>query len=131
MASIGPRLPLERDLEDGYVMHKTLRETIKQNFKNLVLTSPGERMMDPAFGVGIRNFFFEQNTPELAQGIRQAVNRQVQQYMSFLQVKNIGISFNDDTQALDISIEYYVPGVNVLDRLSLDSTLRNSEIQTI
>ena len=40
---------------------KTMMEVIKQNFKNLVLTNPGERVMLTDFGVGIRRFLFEMN----------------------------------------------------------------------
>ena len=30
---------------------------IKQNLKMLILTNPGERVMDPEFGVGIKQFY--------------------------------------------------------------------------
>ena len=39
-------LPLQRDDEDGfYSLTKTLGDNIKQNVKNIMLTSPGERVM--------------------------------------------------------------------------------------
>ena len=49
---ISVKLPLRVTAEDGpYALNKDLVETTKQNFKNLVLTNPGERIMDINFGV--------------------------------------------------------------------------------
>ena len=58
-----PKLPLQYDSIDGYYkLNKTLHEVMKQNIKMVVLTSPGERMMQPDFGVGLRNYLFEQDS---------------------------------------------------------------------
>ena len=60
MEGIGAKLPLERDSEFGfYNLNTEFADEIKQNFKNLLLTCPGERVMIPQFGVGLRNFLFE------------------------------------------------------------------------
>ncbi len=119
MSALGPKLPLFRDQTNGsYSLIYSLAEEIKQNFKNLLLTSPGERMMNPDFGVGIRNFLFlprQQITTEL----RQRIVGQVTKYMPFIQIKKIqfnrGIDSSraDDLNVLSISIEYAAPNVDV------------------
>tara|TARA_R110002074_G_scaffold28022_5_gene80928 strand:+ start:257 stop:688 length:432 start_codon:yes stop_codon:yes gene_type:complete len=38
----------------------TTKEQVKSNLINLLLTSPGERLMNPEFGIGIRQYLFEQ-----------------------------------------------------------------------
>ncbi len=54
------KLPLSTDKIDGpYVLNKTLESTIKQNLKMLVLTEPGERVMNGNFGVGLKRLLFE------------------------------------------------------------------------
>ena len=59
--SQSPKLPLTSTDEDGpWGLNKTLLETTKQNFKNLLLTNPGERVMDTFFGVGLSRFLFAQ-----------------------------------------------------------------------
>ena len=66
MAGLTPKLPLALSSDDGaYQLIKTYKNLVKQNFKNLILTSPGERIMDPHFGVGIRNFLFENDGQQL------------------------------------------------------------------
>ena len=80
MNGIGPKLPLQRDDIDGaYTLIDVYAEEIKQNFKNLLLTSPGERMMNPDFGVGLRNFLFEPE-PRVSGMIRQRIAGQVTKF---------------------------------------------------
>ena len=45
--SFGIKLPIERGTSDGFITLKTFKATIKQNFKMLLLTDPGERVMIP------------------------------------------------------------------------------------
>ena len=59
MPGLAPKLPLLYSDEDGaYRLVKSFKELVKQNFKNLVLTAPGERIMDPNFGGWIKKFSF-------------------------------------------------------------------------
>ena len=51
MSSIGVALPLRLDFSDGFVMIKDIKRMFRQNLKMLILTNPGERVMDPLFGV--------------------------------------------------------------------------------
>ena len=59
MASYAVRLPLTQDTGDGYTMIKRIKTLVRQNLKMLVLTNPGERVMEPEYGVGIKTFLFE------------------------------------------------------------------------
>ena len=36
------------------------KDQVKSNLINLLLTDPGERLMEPNFGVGVRSLLFEQ-----------------------------------------------------------------------
>ena len=131
MAGISPRLPLMRDLKDGYVANKTLREVIKQNVKNLLLTAPGERMMDPLFGVGLRQFLFEQNVVVFHEDVRNAIYTQIKKYMPFVQIVDIDIMPQVDLGTINITFEYSVPSISAADRISIESAMRNNEIQPI
>jgi phage baseplate assembly protein W len=54
MSGISPKLPLANNKVDGaYELNKTIKQSVNQNLKNLILTNPGERIMDPLFGVGL------------------------------------------------------------------------------
>ena len=50
---ITPKLPIALDEVDGIKLIKNFPDLVEQNLKNLILTMPGERIMDPLFGVGL------------------------------------------------------------------------------
>ena len=75
---ISVSLPFSFDGYSGkYKMNKTYRDVVKQNFKHLMLTSPGERVMEPTFGVGLYNFLFELNNEFTRIDIRERIFEQV------------------------------------------------------
>tara|TARA_R110000824_G_scaffold209475_3_gene395268 strand:- start:321 stop:737 length:417 start_codon:yes stop_codon:yes gene_type:complete len=91
---ISPALPLTVTYADGpYRLTKSAPEAIIQNFKNLVLTNPGERIMDPEFGVGIRQFLFEQQGTFVYDEIQSRLSQQVSRYMPTVQI--VQVIFND------------------------------------
>lgn len=59
MASFGVALPVSRNSIDGFTMLKDFNRVVKQNLKMLLLTNPGERVMIPSFGVGLKRMIFE------------------------------------------------------------------------
>ena len=88
MAGISPKLPIKRDKEDGYALTKSYLEMITQNLKNLILTVPGERMMDPDFGAGIKRFLFEQHNTITYANIYSRIDQQAQIYMPFITIQD-------------------------------------------
>jgi len=127
MSAIGPKLPLFRDENFGsYALITSYSEEIKQNFKNLLLTAPGERMMNPDFGVGLRNFLFLPRDAAIA-AIRPRVEGQVSRYMPFIRINKLQFNHGldaataTDMNVLAILIEYDVPSLNITTSLILQS----------
>lgn len=124
---LSPKLPLTRDYEDGYSMNKTYKEMVKQNVKMLLLTAPGERIMDPRFGVGLRNFLFENAGQSLHADIESEIMRQLQLYMPFVQIVEINFHDSDTNNLLPanylrIEFKYFIKPLNQLDVVDLDFT---------
>ena len=120
MASgLSPKLPVQIDPNDGYALNKTYAEMVTQNLKMLVLTAPGERIMDPEFGVGIRNYLFEPNYSLTHEEIDLKIKSQVNKYLPFLDVKTV-ILGPDDIEAgnpnlLKIQIKYLIKPLQIFD----------------
>ena len=93
----------------------------------LILTSPGERVMEPTFGVGLYNYLFELDTVLVESEIRDRIARQTNKYMPFVNILSIDFGNRPpgaeiDRSFLSIVIRYRIPSlreVNVL-RIKLD-----------
>ena len=125
MPGLTPKLPLTYSSEDGaYRLLKSYKELVKQNFKNLILTAPGERMMDPLFGVGIRNFLFENDGELLYSNITSTIGSQTEKYMPFVNILDVSflsaaVNENMDNNFLSVRIEYSVGPLDTIDKLEI------------
>ena len=118
MASIGVALPLTLDDGNGFTMLKSLKRTIKQNFKMLILTNPGERVMEPNFGVGMRRFLFENYHDNITTEIETKIKKQVGIYMPIITITNIQFDASGiDSNKLGVLITYQVPQIGIKDLL--------------
>ena len=112
MSGISVSLPITRDRQDGFEMLKDYNDVATQNLKMLVLTMPGERIMDPEFGVGARRFLFEQMTEETFERFKSILLQQQQKYLPYITIQDVKFSSaltNENVQenTLGIQIIYY------------------------
>ncbi len=85
-----PQLPLRvDDVFAPYGLITSQVELVKQNFKMLLLTIPGERIMNPDFGVGLKQYLFERGGPEIYNQINDRIVEQVGRYMDYIQLNKI------------------------------------------
>jgi len=113
-------LPLSLDEKDGpYKSNVTLDEVAQQNIKMIVLTNPGERVMAPDFGVGIRSYLFEQETPFLINDIRTRIKSQVDKYAPFIKIRELNIDVDSDNGFLSVQIKYAVPAGGIVSDLTI------------
>lgn len=118
MASLAPKLPLTISKTDGYTSIKTLKTLIKQNFKMLILTNPGERVMDPDFGVGIKQFLFQNHNDSVYSAIDNRIREQVSIYLPVVSINRIEFGTNNmDDNSLAIRIEFFIPDIATRDLL--------------
>lgn len=104
-------LPLTFSEGDGpYFLNKTIGDLAKQNLKMVILTNPGERMMNPEFGVGISKFLFENLTPEFRDEVIGRIKSQVSQYISYVRLSSVNIQdSNEFGNQILLTITYFIP----------------------
>ena len=118
MASISVRLPLTLDDSDGYGMIKKIRNVIKQNLKMLILTEPGERVMEPEFGVGMRRFLFENSSDSVYSQIDKRIREQVRIYIPDISIRKINFYLKEpDSNSVAFKMEYSIPSIAANDLL--------------
>ena len=112
-----PQLPLSRGSSFDYDYIRNLEDLVKQNLKNILLTIPGERSMDPDFGVGVSTYRFE-NVGSFEGRLKQFIASQVSRYAPFISLINTDIKDEGDN-LIRVTIRYEIPSLNTEDELSV------------
>jgi hypothetical protein len=128
-----PKLPLVVDPDDGHVMNKTILDAVRQNLKMLILTSPGERVMDPAFGVGLKHWMFRIMNNQTFSEIATTVGEQISLYMPYIHFHGVGFETNAQDENLPanqirVQVQYRVVAMGITDQLDLLVGLANAAL---
>jgi len=123
MAFIQPSI-IDGDLNvsdnSGFHMISSLKGNIKQNLKMLILTSPGERVMDPNFGVGAKRYLFEMAGEEVYAQIDSKIREQVSLYLPYVSIQRVQFSRDSNNgNRINLSITYSVPRISLTDLLNV------------
>ena len=115
-----PKIPLSMADEGSYTLLTELKDVAKQNFKNLILTEPGERIMDLNFGVGLMRYLFEQKGENTQRIIEGRIAQQASRYMPYINLNSVEFdSSEDESNYLTVSIYYSIPSLNIEDFVSI------------
>jgi len=121
---ITPLLPLAINPRDGkFASIKTYKKTVKQNFKNLLLTNPGERMMNIDFGVGIKRFLFEMRE-DAKTSLKGRIHQQTEQYLPYVNLIDVEYPGTETEELyaeeiLNVKIIYEVVPLSAVDVLDI------------
>ena len=100
--TIGVALPIDEvNLFKGT---QTVKEQIKTNLINLLLTEPGERLYTPNYGVGLKGLLFEPNIDQ--ENLNSKINQQINFYIPEISLINTQVNFIEDEHKLFITISY-------------------------
>lgn len=116
MPLYGPKFPLSKGNQDAFELYEDIEQQIGFFLKNLILTSPGEKISDPRYGVGLRRFLFEQNIQSSRDNIVSRVSSQISTYLPYLIVNDITVSADEaeiDTNSMTLRIVYQIAGDTV------------------
>jgi hypothetical protein len=119
---LSAKLPLNISETFGaYDLHTDVKSLVRQNLEMILRTIPGERMMDPEFGVGLEQYLFEPNTDSTRMAISAEIESQIDRYMDFIEVSGIYIDSGEEMgeNILSISISYLVIPISEEDILSI------------
>tara|TARA_R110000824_G_scaffold7722_7_gene34890 strand:- start:4085 stop:4489 length:405 start_codon:yes stop_codon:yes gene_type:complete len=114
--TIGVAFPL--DEINMFKGTKTIKDQLKSNLLNLLLTDPGERVMQPKFGVGLKKLLFE--TKINTQNLNDVISDQIQRYIPQVELLDSFVLFNPDDHKLSIKIDYKFKIDNSQDSVQLN-----------
>ena len=102
---VGVRFPLDHSQEGFFYKTKTILEQAKANMRNLLLTSKGERVMQPEFGSTLMDVIFNQG-PDVENDIDEAIREAVSNWLPYVLINEINM-FQEGNQ-VDVSIDFSV-----------------------
>lgn len=93
---------------------------IKQNLKMLLLTRKGEYVMDQNYGVGLPEYLFDLHTDIDLSSLESKIFAQASEYMPYLTISNLVISTNPEQNILNIKMEFFYNGNEVVELFELE-----------
>tara|TARA_Y100000389_G_C17426798_1_gene500041 strand:+ start:944 stop:1360 length:417 start_codon:yes stop_codon:yes gene_type:complete len=96
-------------------------DAVKQSIKNLILTDPGERLMQPYVGGGIKGLLFENITPGVLKVIETRCRDTINTFEPRAELINVTASSTFDDNTVNVFIQFYIR--NVDKPISLDLIL--------
>ncbi len=103
---VGIEFPLGYSPEGFFYKTKTVLQQSKANLRNLLLTTPGERIMQPEFGSRLKFIVFEQGQ-DIPNRIEETIRSSADKFLAYINIINVFTTQQDNT--VSISIEYSVP----------------------
>jgi phage baseplate assembly protein W len=88
-------------------------DAIKNGLVNLFTTSPGQKLLEPEFGLDFRKYVFENLTREMGTDLRGTIYKQVRRYEPRVTLKDVRIVIYEDDSEMDIDIYFDVPSLNI------------------
>lgn len=101
----GLQFPVRPDA-DGRLGYVAGDQLVRQSIEVIFDTEPGERVMLPNFGCGLRRFLMEPNSPATRTAIRQEIGDSLRRWEPRIQVSEVDVAPGDDPALVWISISY-------------------------
>jgi len=97
-------------------------ESVKQSIKNIILTPIGSRSIyqDPDYGSNVSTLLFEKTSSLVALLLREEIENAIDNFEPRVEVIDVSVEDNSQTNTYEILIKYRVLAVNIEDDLTLD-----------
>lgn len=111
-----PKIPFDLDTKDNIANIADALQNCKQNMRMVIMTNPGEKLMDPLFGAGVRKLLFDNqrgnsydmSSGEISERATSLIKTQADKYLPDVTIKNIDTI--TENQVLYIKIHYLYKG---------------------
>lgn len=102
----GWALPVRPQPGRGRLAYRGGADKVREALLVILATEPGERVMRPTFGCGLRRFLMEPNTLTTRTAIKQAVARAIEVWEPRVGLEEVTVTPGDDPAQVRITIRY-------------------------
>lgn len=86
------------------------KDAIKNNLINFFLTNPGERLLNPTFGGGLRAFIFEQINSNNLDFLKEDIENKILFYFPQITIDNLEVKGSNNV--INVSLSYSINNTN-------------------
>jgi Bacteriophage baseplate protein W len=119
LAAIGRgwSFPVNVDREERSLLYVDGPEKIRESIWIILDTEPGERIMRPTFGCGLRRYLGEPNTVAVRALIRHDVEQALTAWETRISVSGVDVTPGADPSLIEIAVSYVHTRTNRPDNL--------------
>jgi len=115
---VGIRFPLDHSPEGFFYKTRTVLEQSKANLRNLLLTTPGERIFQPSFGSRLKNIVFEQGQ-DIPNRVEETIRTATDNFLPYINIINVFTT--QERNQVNIQVEFSVTlNPDVIEILNFD-----------
>jgi phage baseplate assembly protein W len=103
--ALGLDLPLAGERGATFKQNYFTIDQAEANAKNLLLTEPGERVMLPEFGCGLKKTIFENLTLETLQALSSRIKNSFQTFLPYIFIQKLELTPDADTNTLFVKLD--------------------------
>ena len=96
-----------RDVQDSYDL-----QAIKNSIINIFLTSPGQKILNPLFGLDLRRYLFDPINSSTAYMIKYDIDTKLPEQEPRIELINVEVDAITDAQEYYIAMQINVPSLN-------------------
>lgn len=94
--------PLERDNPRGFFYRVTNTQAVKACLIQLIMTEPGERIMMPGYGTGLRRYIFDPNDDLSYQEMSNLILNSIRNWEPRIVVRSINVSSGEGDSRIEV-----------------------------
>tara|TARA_R110002033_G_scaffold25453_1_gene58779 strand:- start:671 stop:1159 length:489 start_codon:yes stop_codon:yes gene_type:complete len=96
-----------KDVQGSYDL-----QAIKNSIINIFLTSPGQKILNPEFGLDLRRYLFEPVNSSTAYRIKYDINTKLPGQEPRIQIQNVNVDAITDAQEYYIALQINIPSLD-------------------
>jgi len=115
---IGVDLPFSGPI--AFIPNYQTKDAIKNNLINYLLTNPGERIENPSFGAGLRQYIFSQITNNNHEFIQEDLQGKINTNFPEISLDFVEVLQSVNANTIQVNINYSIPNTGINDTLELN-----------
>lgn len=106
--------------EEGRINWSVGDQNIRESIRIILLTEPGERVMLPDFGAGLKRFLYQPNTVTTHRLIEEAIVQSLDQWEPRIEVDSVDVEIDEsDSRSALVTIRYTLIANQATDKVQL------------